>query len=156
MIDHNPSRQSDIFTATADGTFATLHHMAGIVEIQVKGSIEIYDIKLDVYNSTTGDKNIGKDFDVNFDAEGNLSTVEKTSASSRSTMSPTINPNSSNKLALSETGQSLFFPALPGTYNKVIIDYAKNGSAGWSTSELGTLKVQRGKINKKSTAVTIE
>ncbi len=146
---------SDIFTATADGTFATLHHMAGIVEIQVKGSIEIYDIKLDVYNSTP-DKNLCKDFDVNFDDEGNVSTVEKTSDSSRSSMSPTINPTSSNKLALSETGQSLFFPALPGTYNKVIIYYAKDGSAGWSTGELGTLKVQRGKINKKSTAVTIE
>ena len=147
---------SDIFTATADGTFATLHHMAGIVEIQVKGSIEIYDITLDVYNSTTGDKNLCNDFDVNFDAEGNVSTVEKTSDSYRSSMSPTINPTSSNKLALSETGQSLFFPALPGTYNKVKINYSKDGSAGWSTSELGTLKVQRGKINKKSTAVTID
>jgi len=147
---------SDIFTATADGTFATLHHMAGIVEIQVKGSIEIYDIKLNVYNSTTGDINLCNDFDVNFDAEGNVSTIEKTSTSSRTTMSPTINPTSSNKLVLSETGQSLFFPALPGTYNKVKIDYSKDGSAGWSISELGTLKVQRGKINKKSTAVTIE
>ena len=144
---------SDIFTATADGTFATLHHMAGIVEIPVKGSVEIYDITLDVFNST--DKNLCNYFDVNFDAEGQVSTIEKTATSSRTTMNPTLNPKSSNMLTLSETEQSLFFPALPGTYDNVRIQYSeKVGGAGNTKNNLGTLTVQRGKINKKSVAVT--
>ena len=144
---------SDIFTATADGTFATLHHMAGIVEIPVKGSGEIYDIKLDVYNST--DKNLCNYFDVNFDAEGQVSTIEKTATSSCTTMNPTLNPKSSNMLTLSETEHSLFFPALSGTYDKVKIQYSKkDAGGGWSTDYLGTLTVERGKINKKSVAVT--
>ena len=144
---------SDIFTATADGTFATLHHMAGIVEIPVKGSGEIYDIKLDVYDST--DKNLCNYFDVNFDAEEQVSTIDKTATSSRTTMKPTLNPTSSNMLTLSGTEQSLFFPALPGTYNKVKIQYSiKDMGGGYSINNLGTLTVQRGKINKKSVAVT--
>ena len=144
---------SDIFTATADGTFATLHHMAGIVEIPVKGSVEIYDITLDVFNST--DKNLCNYFDVNFDAEGQVSTIEKTATSSCTTMNPTLNPKSSNMLTLSETEQSLFFPALPGTYDNVRIQYSeKVGGAGYTKNNLGTLTVQRGKINKKSVAVT--
>lgn len=146
---------SDIFTATADGTFATLHHMAGIVEIPVKGSGEIYDIKLYVYDST--DKNLCNYFDVTFDAEGKVSsTIDKTATSDRSSMYPTLNPTSSNLLTLSETEQSLFFPALPGTYDKVKIQYSiKDMGGGYSTDYLGTLTVERGKINKKSVAVTI-
>lgn len=146
---------SDIFTATADGTFATLHHMAGIVEIPVKGSGEIYNIQLYVYEST--DKNLCNYFDVTFDAEGKVSsTIDKTATSSCTTMNPTLNPTSSNMLTLSETEHSLFFPALPGTYDKVKIQYSKKDmGGGWSTDYLGTLTVQRGKINKKGTAVTI-
>lgn len=145
---------SDIFTATAGGTFATLHHMAGIVEIPVKGSGEIYDITLSVSGST--DENLCNVFDVTFDVEGKVSTIDKTAAtSSRTSMSPTIKPSSSNMLTLSETEQSLFFPALPGTYDNVQIYYSiKNEGGGWSKGNLGTLIVQRGKINKKSTAVT--
>lgn len=144
---------SDIFTATAGGTFATLHHMAGIVEIPVKGSGEIYDITLSVSGST--DENLCDVFDVTFDAEGKVSTIDKTATSYCTSMNPTINPKSSNMLTLSGTEQSLFFPALPGTYDKVKIYYSiKNAGGGWSTDYLGTLTVQRGKINKKSTAVT--
>lgn len=144
---------SDIFTATTGGTFATLHHMAGIVEIPVKGSGEIYDITLSVSGST--DDNLCDVFDVTFDAEGKVSTIDKTATSSCTSMKPTINPKSSNMLTLSGTEQSLFFPALPGTYDKVKIYYSiKNAGGGWSTDFLGTLTVQRGKINKKSTAVT--
>lgn len=144
---------SDIFTATADGTFATLHHMAGIVEIPVNGSGEIYDIKLDVYNST--DENLCNYFDVTFDAEGQVSTIDKTATSSCTTMSPTVNPTSSNLLTLSETEHSLFFPALPGTYDNVRIQYSvKDMGGGYSINNLGTLTVERGKINKKGTAVT--
>lgn len=145
---------SDIFTATAEGTFTTLHHMVGIVEIPVKGSIEIYDIKMSIYGST--DALLYGTFTVEFDGDGKVSTITKTAGSSKTSMQPTVNYKNSSRLVLSETDQSLFFPALPGTYDKVKITYSKDGSGGWETENLSTsLTVQRGKINKKSTAVTI-
>lgn len=144
---------SDIFTATAEGTFTTLHHMVGIVEIPVKGSIEIYDIKMSIYGST--DPLLYGTFTVEFDGDDKVSTITKT-GSSKTSMEPTVEYSNSSRLVLSETDQSLFFPALPGTYDKVKITYSKDGSGGWATDNLSTsLTVQRGKINKKSTAVTI-
>lgn len=144
---------SDIFTATAEGTFTTLHHMVGIVEIPVKGSIEIYDIKMSIYEST--DALLYGTFTVEFDGDGKVSTITKTGSSNTSVES-TGKYKSASQLSLSETEQSLFFPALPGTYDKVKITYSKDGSGGWETDNLSTsLTVQRGKINKKSTAVTI-
>jgi len=146
---------SDIFTATAEGTFTTLHHMVGIVEIPVKGSLEIYDIKMSIYKST--DELLYGPFTVEFDGDGKVSTITKTAGSSKTSMQPTVKYNSSSRLVLSETDQSLFFPALPGTYDKVKITYSKKDlGGGWETENLSTsLTVQRGKINKKSTAVTI-
>lgn len=144
---------SDIFTATAEGTFTTLHHMVGIVEIPVKGSIEIYNIKMSIYEST--DELLYGPFTVEFDGDGKVSTITKTGSSNTSVES-TGKYNNSSRLVLSETDQSLFFPALPGTYNMVKITYYKDGSGGWETDNLSnSLTVQRGKINKKSTAVTI-
>jgi len=146
---------SDIFTATADGTFATLHHMAGIVEIPVKGSGEINTIKLSVYNSTTGDNKLYEDFDVEFGDGGKVGTGTITKTSSSSTIESTYFYKIDNPLTLSETEQSLFFPALPGTYNNVKVSYNIGNSGGNSIDIPGTLTVQRGKINKKGTAVTI-
>ena len=145
---------SDIFTATAEETFTTLHHMVGIVEIPVKGSIEIYDIKMNIYGST--DPLLYGAFTVEFDGDDKVSTITKT-GSSKSSMQSTVKYNSTSQLVLFETEQSLFFLALPGTYDKVKITYSKDGSGGYETENLSTsLTVQRGKINKKSTAVTIE
>lgn len=146
---------SDIFTATADGTFATLHHMAGIVEIPVKGSGEINTIKLSVYNSTTGDNKLYEDFDVEFGDDGKVETGTITKTSSSSTIESTTLYKIDNPLILSGTEQSLFFPALPGTYNNVEVSYYIGNSGGNSIDISGTLTVQRGKINKKGTAVTI-
>lgn len=145
---------SDIFTATAEGTFTTLHHMMGIVEIPVKGSIEIYSIYMDISGST--DELLCGTFTVEFDGDGKVSTITKT-GSSETSMQPTVKYYSSSRLVLSETDQSLFFPALPGTYDKVKITYSKkDAGGGWETENLSnSLTVQRGKINKKSTAVTI-
>lgn len=146
---------SDIFTATADGTFATLHHMAGIVEIPVKGSGEINTIKLSVYNSTTDDNKLCEDFDVEFGDDGKVGTETITKTSSSSTIESTYFYKIDNPLTLSETEQSLFFPALPGTYNNVEVSYNIGNNGGNSIDISGTLTVQRGKINKKGTAVTI-
>lgn len=146
---------SDIFTATADGTFATLHHMAGIVEIPVKGSGEINTIKLSVYNSTTGDNKLYEDFDVEFGDGGKVGTGTITKTSSSSTIESTSIYKKDDPLILSETEQSLFFPALPGKYNNVKVTYYIGNSGGNSIDVSGTLTVQRGKINKKGTAVTI-
>ena len=147
---------SDIFTATADETFATLHHMAGIVEIPVKGSGNINTIKLSVFYSTTDDKKLCEDFDVKFGDDGKVETgtITKT-GSSCSTIESTTLYKIDNPLILSETEQSLFFPALPGTYNNVKVSYNIGNSGGNSIDVSGTLTVQRGKINKKGTAVTI-
>lgn len=146
---------SDIFTATADGTFATLHHMAGIVEIPVKGSGNINTIKLSVYNSTTDDNKLCEDFDVEFGDDGKVGTGTITKTSSSSTIESTSIYKKDDPLILSETEQSLFFPALPGTYDNVEVSYYIGNSGGNSIDIPGTLIVQRGKINKKGTAVTI-
>lgn len=143
---------SDIFTATAEETFSTLHHMVGIVEIPLKGSIEIYDIKMSIYGST--DPLLYGPFTVEFDGDDKVSTITKT-GSSKSSMQSTVSYKSSSQLSLSETEQSLFFLALPGTYDKVKITYYHDYGY-YETENLSTsLTVQRGKINKKSTAVTI-
>lgn len=67
---------SDIFTATAEGTFTNLHHTCGVVEIPLTGSGSIFDIQFNAYNSSPRGYVTGE-FDVKFTSEGKIGEFVK-------------------------------------------------------------------------------
>lgn len=139
---------SDIFTATADGTFSTLHHTCGVVEIPFTGTGTLSKVFFNAYNST--EPFVRGDFTVSF-------TDDKVGTITKGNMNyyKYINEYTTyyTPLTLTSTPQSLFIPLLPGTYNNVII-YNNDGD-----DELAkglSVTVERGKVHKKSTAINVE
>ena len=147
---------SDVFTATADGTFATLHHISSVVEIPITGTEgkQIYDIEFNVYNSTSGDKKAVGKADVTFDENGIINGITKGTASNPS--STCAQYDESSPLTLSSTPQSIFIPILPGTYNNILIQYkVVGGDTESTTMRKDEFTFVRGKLHKKSSAVDI-
>lgn len=145
---------SDVFTATADGTFATLHHISSVVEIPITGTEgkQIYDIEFNVYNSTSDKTPIG-DVDVTFDENGIINGITKGTASNYSSKAQYTQ---SSPLTLSSTPQSIFIPILPGTYNNILIQYkVVGGDIESTTMREDEFTFVRGKLHKKSSAVDI-
>ena len=145
---------SDVFTATADGTFATLHHISSVVEIPITGTEgkQIYDIEFNVYNSTSDKTPIG-DVDVTFDENGIINGIIKGTASNYSSMAQYTK---SSPLTLSSTPQSIFIPILPGTYNNISIQYkVVDGNTESTIMREDEFTFVRGKLHKKSSAVNI-
>lgn len=137
---------SDIFTATAGGTFSTLHHTCGVVEIPFTGTGTLTEVQFNFFYSTGSIFPCGN-FTVSF-------SDDKVGAITRSNTNPFIYEytNYSTPLALSSTPQSLFIPLLPGTYDNVII-YNNDGD-----DELAkglSVTVERGKVHKKSIAINV-
>ena len=147
---------SDVFTATADGTFATLHHISSVVEIPITGTEgkQIYDIEFNVYNSTSGDKKAAGKADVTFDENGIINGITKGTAHTPS--STCAQYDESSPLTLSSTPQSIFIPILPGTYNNILIQYkVVGGNLESTTMREDEFTFVRGKLHKKSSAVDI-
>lgn len=138
---------SDIFTATADGTFSTLHHTCGVVEIPFIGTGTLDKVQFNTLFSTGYIFPCG-DFTVSF-------SDDKVGAITRTNTNPLIYEytNYSTPLALSSTPQSLFIPLLPGTYDNVII-FNNDGSD--ELAENLSVTVERGKVHKKATAINVE
>lgn len=139
---------SDIFTATADGTFSTLHHTCGVVEIPFTGTGTLSEVLFNAYNST--EPYVRGKFTVSF-------TDDKVGTITKGNMNyyKYINEYTTyyTPLTLTSTPQSLFIPLLPGTYNNVII-YNNDGD---DTLAKGlSVTVERGKVHKKSTAINVE
>ena len=65
---------SDIFTATADGTFSTLHHTCGVVEIPFTGTGTLSEVLFNAYNST--EPYVRGDFTVSF-TDDKVGTITK-------------------------------------------------------------------------------
>ena len=65
---------SDIFTATADGTFSTLHHTCGVVEIPFTGTGTLSEVLFNAYNST--EPYVRGNFTVSF-TDDKVSTITK-------------------------------------------------------------------------------
>ena len=144
---------TNIFTADAEGTFATFHHLVGVVEIPVTGTGDLWDIGLSVYESSN--KNVRGKLIVNFDGD-EIGTVEQGNGGYNKTDSFEFRYKETSKLTLSSTPHSLFFPAFPGVYDYTQMKYMTDGeNYSVYTENLGTLTVERGKINKKSTPLTI-
>lgn len=137
---------SDIFTATADGTFSTLHHTCGVVEIPFTGTGTLDKVQFNAFYSTGYIFPCG-DFTVSF-------SDDKVGAITRKNTTPFIYEytNYSTPLALSSTPQSLFIPLLPGTYDNVIIF---NNDGDDILAENLSVTVERGKVHKKSTAINV-
>ena len=138
---------SDVFTADVAGTVATMHHLAGVVEIPVKLS---------------NDANISKVDEFELSVAGNYLTCDGFTATPEAPYIKSITDNgsytaTSHKTDITlnkESSTSIFFVVLPGTYTNVELKYyyTKPGDVNTdATIELGagkTLVVERGKITK--------
>ena len=140
---------SDIFTATADGTFSTLHHTCGVVEIPFTGTGTLSEVLFNAYSST--EPYVRGDFTVSFTNDDKVGTITKGNLSNYTYINEYT--TDSTPLELTSTPQSLFIPLLPGTYNKVIIFNLAGDDA---LPEELSVTVERGKVHKKSTAINVE
>lgn len=139
---------SDIFTATADGTFSTLHHTCGVVEIPFTGTGTLDDVQFNASNST--ELYVRGNFTVSFTADDKVGTITKENLLSYKYIYEYTTFNF--PLTLTSTPQSLFIPLLPGTYNNVTI-YNNDGDD--KLAEGLSVTVERGKVHKKSTAINV-
>ena len=140
---------SDIFTATADGTFSTLHHTCGVVEIPFTGTGTLSEVIFNAYNST--EPYVRGNFTVSFTNDDKVGTITKGNMNNYKYI--TEYTTNYTPLTLTAEPKSLFIPLLPGTYDKVII-YNNDG-----VDELAkdlSVTVERGKVHKKSTAINVE
>ena len=138
---------SDIFTATEGGTFSTLHHICGVVEIPFTGTGTLDKVQFNASNST--EPYVRGNFTVSFTDE-KVGTITKGDLSNYKYI--TEYTTNSTPLTLTSTPQSLFIPLLPGTYNNVII-YNNDGVD--KLAENLSVTVERGKVHLKSTAINV-
>lgn len=139
---------TDVFTASADGTVATMHHLVGVVEVPVKlkeNSNEkvLFRLTLDGVSGLAGE----------FTAIPKAPYINEITTEYPSTSSDELNVELST-----ETATSVFIPVLPGTYTSAITlnrfyyigeELQNSGAAlGGSYSNPKTLVVERGKITK--------
>ena len=139
---------TDVFTASADGTIATMHHLVGVVEVPVKLDPEstcnvLYQLNLGGVSGLSGD----------FTAIPEAPYIKEVTTPYSTTVSDVLNVTLST-----ESATSVFIPVLPGTYTDAITlnrlyhldgDLENSGAAlGGSYSDPKTLVVERGKITK--------
>lgn len=127
---------SDVFTADASGTIATMHHLVGMVEIPVKlnSSATYSEVKkFTLYASG------GKLAD-SFTAKPMSPYIKDTS-----TGYDTAYENGGPYNLSTSTATSVFIPVLPGTYDAKL-NYSYNESS--KQVSLGSITVERGKITK--------
>ena len=139
---------SDIFTATADGTFSTLHHTCGVVEIPFTGTGTLDKVQFNAFYST--EPYVRGDFTVSFTNDDKVGTITKGNMNGYVYIYE--NTTYYNPLTLTSTPQSLFIPLLPGTYNNVIIF---NNDGYNELAENLSVTVERGKVHKKATAINV-
>ena len=143
---------SDIFTATAEGTFTNLHHTCGVVEIPLTGSGSIFDIQFNAWDSSPRGYVTGV-FDVKFTSEGKIGEFVKNTNNNNTRAASYNYYSSSSPLELTETPQSVYIALLPGKYNNVKLycnDYEKTIASGLSVT------VERGKVHKKSAPLNVK
>ena len=139
---------TDVFTASADGTIATMHHLVGVVEVPVKLDADsscdvLYQLGLGGVSGLSGD----------FTAIPEAPYIKEVTTPYTTTVSDVLNVTLST-----ESATSVFIPVLPGTYTKAITlnrfyykgeDLKNSGAAlGDDYSNPKTLVVERGKITK--------
>lgn len=136
---------SDVFTCTADGTIATMHHVAGMLEVPVKVAEGTQTMTMfGLYSGT----NIMS----GWASVSPSATPEWTVAKyNNSTIGTTKYVDWEGELTLTTTEQSIFIPVLPGTYTNINVYYNLGEETNRETDEAHNntnLVVERGKITK--------
>ena len=139
---------SDVFTANASGTVATMHHLLGMVEIPVKLSASAANLSIEEFCLTTNENTLaGEIFIATPEApyfKGIYSNYSSVAIS-----------YATNVTLSKESATSIFVLVLPGTYTTVKMDYYYTRPGGSQPIEdtvtFGAgkkLVVERGKITK--------
>ena len=139
---------TDVFTASADGTIATMHHLVGVVEVPVKLSEDSTNDRLGkiILSGSTG---------INLSGDMIATPAAPYLKEVKGGGDETTSGNLDIKLS-KDAAISVFIPVLPGTYTDAItLNSYRSGDAtahskilGGTYSEPKTLVVERGKITK--------
>ena len=136
---------SEVFTCTADGTIATMHHVAGMLEVPVKVAEGTQTMTMfGLYSGT----NIMS----GWASVSPSATPEWTVAKyNNGTIGTTKYVDWEGRLEVTTTEQSIFIPVLPGTYTNINVYYNLGDETNRETDEehyQTNLVVERGKITK--------
>ncbi len=137
---------SDVFTATAEGTIATMHHLCGVLEIPVKLKETATITEVTGFSVYVSSSKLGYNFTATPYAPYIVSTSEgfDTAYSEEKTYSLS-----------KETATNVFVPVLPGTYeNKAWLNYYYPGTSG-QTGIGSNITIERGKITRFNDVLTI-
>ena len=139
---------TDVFTASADGTIATMHHLVGVVEVPVK-------LSEDSTNDRLGEIILSGSTGINLSGDMIATPAAPYLKEVKGGGDLTTSGNLDIKLS-KDAAISVFIPVLPGTYTDAItLNSYRSGDAtahskilGGTYSEPKTLVVERGKITK--------
>ena len=138
---------SDVFTATAEGTIATMHHLCGVLEMPVildERSTKTEVTGFSVYIS-------GCKLADNFTATPSAPYIVSTSESYNQAYSEEKTYYTMSK----ESATTIFVPILPGTFTeKAWLNYYYPGTSG-QTGVGYNITIERGKITRVKDFLTI-
>ena len=126
---------TDVFTADANGTIATMHHLVGVVEIPVKLAEGSNVTEVDNFSLYVSGAKLGRDFKATPEAPyvKDISEAYDTSSVAGCELS-------------TETATSIFIPVLPGEYGEGNFNFYYSDESTYVKTEAMTVK--RGMITK--------
>ena len=126
---------TDVFTADANGTIATMHHLVGVVEIPVKLAEGSNVTKINNFSLYVSGAKLGRDFKATPEAPyvKDISEAYDTSSVAGCELS-------------TETATSIFIPVLPGEYGEGNFNFYYSDESVYVKTEAMTVK--RGMITK--------
>ena len=136
---------SEVFTCTADGTIATMHHMAGVIEAPVK--VAEGTQKMTLFGLYSGTNTMSGWVSVSPSATPDWTIAKYNNGS----IGTTKYVDWKGELSLTTTEQSIFIPVLPDTYTNINVYYNLGDETNPETDEehyQTNLVVERGKITK--------
>ena len=136
---------SDVFTCTADGTIATMHHVAGMLEVPVK--VAEGTQKMTMFGLYSGTNTMSGWVSVSPSATPEWTVAKYDNGS----IGTTKYVDWEGELSLTTTEQSIFIPVLPDTYTNINVYYNLGDETNRETDEehyQTNLVVERGKITK--------
>ena len=136
---------SEVFTCTADGTIATMHHVAGVIEAPVKVAEGTQKMTMFGLYSVTNTMSGWVSVSPSATPEWNVAKYNNGS------IGTTKYVDWEGELSLTTTEQSIFIPVLPDTYTNINVYYNLGDETNRETDEehyQTNLVVERGKITK--------